>query len=125
MTDQEAIRRTIAQYAHFCDDGRFDEWADLYTDDCRFSVMGQTYEGREATKAFIVKGQPPEQRGKHVCFNSVIDVDGDRALARTDYLFLNKEMAVTNAGRYHDVLVRDGARWRFAERRIVFMGEHP
>ena len=28
MSEEDAIRRTIAQYCHFCDDGRFDEWAD-------------------------------------------------------------------------------------------------
>lgn len=123
MTDEDGIRRTIAQYAHLCDDGRFDEWAGLYTEDCRFTVMGQTYEGRDATKGFIVKGQPPEHRGKHICFNSVIDVDGNRASAVTDYIFIGKDKAIISAGRYHDVLVRDPDRWRFAERRIVFMGD--
>jgi 3-phenylpropionate/cinnamic acid dioxygenase small subunit len=123
VTDEEAIRRTIAEYAHLCDDGRFDEWAGLYVEDCRFHVMGQTYEGRAATKGFIVKGQPPELRGKHICVNSVIDVEGDRARAVTDYIFISKANVVTSAGRYHDVLVREPDRWRFAERRIVFLGD--
>jgi 3-phenylpropionate/cinnamic acid dioxygenase small subunit len=123
VTDEEGIRRTIAEYAHLCDDGRFDEWAALYTEDCRFHVMGKTYEGRAATKSFIEKGQPPDRRGKHICFNSVIDLEGDRARAVTDYIFIDRQKAVTSAGRYHDVLVRDPDRWRFAERRIVFLGD--
>jgi 3-phenylpropionate/cinnamic acid dioxygenase small subunit len=123
VTDEEAIRRTIAQYCHLCDDGRFDEWADLYTDDATFSVMGSTYTGRADVQAFIEQGQPPERRGKHICFNSLIDVDGDEARVVTDYIFNDKQRAVTSAGRYHDRLVRHGDRWRFADRRIVFMGD--
>jgi 3-phenylpropionate/cinnamic acid dioxygenase small subunit len=125
MTDEEAIRRTIAQYCQLCDDGRFDEWADLYTDDAAFHVMGETHTGRAAVKAFIEKGQPPERRGKHLCFNSVIDVKGDEARAITDYVFVDKQRVVTSAGRYHDRFVRDGTRWRFADRRIVFLGDEP
>jgi 3-phenylpropionate/cinnamic acid dioxygenase small subunit len=123
MTDEEGIRRTIAQYAHFCDDGRFEDWADLYTEDARFSVLGQTHEGRETIKNWIANAQPPEQRGKHVCFSSVIDVDGDQARAWTDYIFVSQAKTITSVGRYHDRFVRQTDRWRFTERRIVFMGD--
>jgi 3-phenylpropionate/cinnamic acid dioxygenase small subunit len=125
MSDEDAIRRTIAQYCQLCDDGRFDEWADLYTDNATFSVMGNTYTGRAEVKAFIEKGQPPESRGKHICFNTVIDVDRDGEYARacTDYIFIDRNRVITSAGRYHDRFVRQPDRWRFSERRIVFMGE--
>jgi uncharacterized protein (TIGR02246 family) len=123
MTDEEAIRRTIAQYAHFCDDGRFAEWADLYTDDATFSVMGETHSGREQVRAFIEKAQGPEARGKHLCFNTVIDLHGDEARAWTDYVFIDRGKAITSAGRYHDRLVRQSDRWRFASRRIAFLGD--
>jgi 3-phenylpropionate/cinnamic acid dioxygenase small subunit len=126
--DLELIRRTLALYCQFCDDGRFDEWEELFVDDAVFRVLGRSYEGRAALRDFIETGQPPDRRGKHICANSVIDLEGDRALARTDYLFVGRVpdgLAVTSVGRYHDVLVRDGAVWRFATREIVFMGEEP
>jgi uncharacterized protein (TIGR02246 family) len=123
MSDEDEIRRTLAQYAHFCDDGRFDEWADLYTEDATFSAMGQTSKGRETIKAWIVKAQPPEARGKHVCINSVIDTEGDEAYAWTDFVFLSQDKTISQVGRYHDRLVKGRDRWRFAERRIVFMGD--
>jgi 3-phenylpropionate/cinnamic acid dioxygenase small subunit len=126
MSDEESVRRTLALYCQLCDDGRFDEWADLYTDDARFSVLGGHHDGRAAIRAFIEAGQPPERRGKHVCANPVVEVRGDEASARTDYVFVARAdggFAITSAGRYHDRLVRDGDRWRFAERRIVFLGE--
>lgn len=132
MSEEDGIRRTIAEYAHLCDDGRFDEWADLYTEEARFSVMGQTHVGRDQIKAFIVAAQPPEARGTHVCFNTVIDLTDDGASARavTDYMFLSRTDSggyqssnPISAGRYYDRLVREPDRWRFAERRIVFMGD--
>lgn len=123
MSDEAEIRRTIAQYAHFCDDGRFDEWADLYNEDATFTVMGQTYKGRQAIKEWIVKAQPPQARGKHVCVNSVIDIEGDEADAWTDFVFLTRDHAIMRVGRYHDRLVKGRDRWRFVERRIVFMGD--
>jgi 3-phenylpropionate/cinnamic acid dioxygenase small subunit len=132
MTDAaatiEGIRRTLALYCQFCDDGRFDEWGQLFTDDAEFSVLGNTHVGRAEVQAFIEAAQPPELRGKHVCANSIIDVsdDGDSAEALTDYIFVGKSpegMVVTSAGRYHDTFVRDGDRWRFRTRRIVFMGD--
>jgi ketosteroid isomerase-like protein len=125
-TDEDGIRTTIAQYCHFCDDGRFEEWADLYTEDAVFEVFGTEHRGRETVRAFIEKAQPPEKRGKHVCFNSVIEVTGDTARAWTDFIFLAttpEGPAITNTGRYHDRFRRDPDRWRFVERHIVFPGE--
>ncbi len=128
MSDEEGVRRTLALYCQLCDDGRFDEWADLYTENATFSVLGRTHEGQAAIKGFIEKAQGPEQRGKHVCANPLIDVDGDTATAVTDYVFVARadggSLAITSAGRYHDRLLRgaDG-RWRFTQRRIVFLGD--
>lgn len=140
----DGIRRTLALYCQFCDDGRFDEWGQLYTDDAEFRVMGRTYTGRPALQAFIEAGQPPERRGKHVCANSLIDLDADGRTARavTDFVFVARAapepspegapraaggFAITSVGRYHDRLVLDAGsgRWRFARREIVFMGDEP
>jgi 3-phenylpropionate/cinnamic acid dioxygenase small subunit len=125
-SDEDRIRTTIAQYCHFCDDGRWDEWLDLYAPEAQFTVMGRTYEGHEELRAFIENAQPPERRGKHMTFNSVVEVDGDAARAWTDFAFLARTpdgMRVATAGRYHDRFRRDADRWRFTERRIVFPGE--
>jgi 3-phenylpropionate/cinnamic acid dioxygenase small subunit len=126
--DLELIRRTIASYCQLCDDGRFDEWAGLYTPDATFTVMGATHEGPDSIKGFISAAQPPELRGKHVCANSLIDIepDGATARARTDFVFVGRTdegLAVTSAGRYHDTLVKHADRWLFASREIVFMGD--
>lgn len=127
-SDLDGIRRVIAAYCQLCDDGKFDEWARLYTADATFTVMGQTYTGPADIKAFIEAGMPPELRGKHLCVNSLIDVDdsGSAATARTDFIFVGRGsegFQITSAGRYHDSFVRDADRWLIRSRRIAFLGE--
>jgi SnoaL-like domain len=124
----DGIRRTIAQYCQLCDDGRFDEWIDLFTADARFHVMGRTHQGHESIVGFMRVGQSEEKRGRHATFEPLIDVSADGRTARvwTDFLFLDKTRSVTSIGRYHDELdLGDDGRWRFSLREIVFLGGSP
>jgi 3-phenylpropionate/cinnamic acid dioxygenase small subunit len=126
----DAIRRTLATYCQLLDDGRFDEWVEVFTEDVALAVMGQTAHGRDAVRAFIEPVQGPDVRGRHMLSEPLIVVDpsGDRATVTTDYCFLARDLTVMSAGRYHDVLVRDpgdGDGWRIARREIVFLGDEP
>ncbi|MEJ7583939.1 MAG: nuclear transport factor 2 family protein [Acidimicrobiales bacterium] len=120
--DEAQVRRTLAQYCQLLDDGRFDEWIELFTDDGTMLVMGGRHEGRDAIRAAVEPNQQAEQRGRHLLSEPVIDIDGDRAVVTTDYAFVSRKLVVSSAGRYHDVLVRSDDRWRFASREIVFLG---
>ena len=128
LADQSAIRRVLALYCMLCDDGRFEEWAELFTEDATFTVMGGTHTGRAELQAFMAAAQPPETRGKHVAVSSVIELTADGARAWTDYIFVGKvgekrRLGVTSAGRYHDHLRQEDGTWRISAREIVFMGE--
>lgn len=130
MGDGEGVGRTLALYCQLCDDGRFEEWAGLYTDDATFSVMGRTYEGPAQIKGFIEGAQPPERRGKHFLGQSVVDEDAatGTAVAVSDYTFVSRTpeggYVITSAGRYYDELVRaDDGTWRFRSREIRFLGD--
>jgi len=125
---EEGIRRTVLQYGHLCDDGRFDEWADLFTVDARFHVMGSTQVGRDRLQAWIAKAQGPESRGRHAISSPVVDLADDErtASAWTDFLFFDQQGSMSSVGRYHDELVLgDDGRWRIALREIVFQGKTP
>ena len=127
MSEEDGIRRTLAQYCQYCDDGRFDEFGDLFSAKAVFHVMDKSHEGRGRIKTFMAEAMPRERRGKHHCANSVIELseDGESALAFTDYIFVGRTengFGITQVGRYHDRLVKEKDRWRFAERRIVFLG---
>jgi 3-phenylpropionate/cinnamic acid dioxygenase small subunit len=122
---EHAIRRTLARYCQLLDDGRFDEWVEVFSDDVAFSVMGQVAHGRDAVRRLIEPVQQADARGRHILSEPLITVDGDTASAATDYCFVSRELAVSSAGRYHDVLVRDGDEWRISAREIVFVGDQP
>jgi uncharacterized protein (TIGR02246 family) len=124
--DEEAIRRTLGEYSQRCDDGRFDEWAELFTADARLVLAGTVTEGRDAIKEYMMTVQAAGRRGMHVTTNSLVDVDvdGDTATATTDYLFVRPTtdgLAIIAAGRYYDRLIRDETRWRFRERSITML----
>jgi ketosteroid isomerase-like protein len=123
--DVEQIRRTLGEYSRLCDDGRFDEFADLFTTDARLLMLGEEFEGRDAIAATMAAVQPDGARGLHMTANSLVDVDGAQASATTDYVFVRPSadgLAVIAAGRYYDRFRRDVDRWRFSERRITLMG---
>lgn len=127
LTDEEAIRRTLASYCQACDDGRFDEFAALFAVDATFEVPPAAPAlGRDAIRGFMETGYQPEVRGKHVLSEPLVDVDGDDATATTDFVFVGRSSAgawvVKAAGRYHDTLRRtaDGP-WEFTRRLIAMM----
>ena len=119
------IRRTLAEYCQLVDDGRWDDWEGVFTDDVVFGVMGQVLRGREAVRGFIEPNQQEAARGRHMLSEPLITLDGGTATVTTDYAFVAKDLTVLSAGRYHDTLRDDGDRWRIASREIVFLGDQP
>lgn len=121
-TADAGVRRTIAAYCHAVDDGRWEDFAELWTEDAVVHVMGQTIEGRDKIRGWMEQAQPPESRGLHFVANTEIDVESaDRARAVSDFVFLQLTPdgpQPSTSGRYVDELVRSGDRWRFASREI-------
>ena len=128
-TERLAIQRLIALYAQLLDSGRLDDWGQLFIEEARFRVYGRTCTSRARIVAEIGGMQPsPDRPAKHLCLLPVIDLKGDdRALAWTDFSVSTTnesgELLVATIGRYHDELVQEGKRWRFAARTIVMAGE--
>ena len=123
----EEIRRLLAIYGQLLDSKRIGEWSELFAEDAVFEVWGRTWRGRAAI-AEGIGGMQPDSPGKHVVLAPVIDLLGpDRARAWTDLSAFasGKDGAITIAtiGRYHDELVREDGRWRFARRVVVMAGE--
>jgi uncharacterized protein (TIGR02246 family) len=127
LSDHDQIRQLLAAYCQTCDDGRFDDFAQLFAEDAHFIVMGETHVGRAEIQVWMAGAQPPELRGKHMLSEPAIAVadDGASADVRTDYAFVGKgggRLTITSAGRYVDRLVRSAdGQWRFASREIVFL----
>jgi len=123
----EAIRRLMAIYAQLLDSKRIDEWGQLFTEDAVFAVWGQTWNGRAAIVAGI-GGMQPDFPGKHVILTPVIDLQApDRARVWTDLSAFatspDGAISIATIGRYHDEVVKQGGRWRYARRIVVMAGE--
>ena len=125
LADMAGIRALLAACCQTLDDGRFDEWASLHTEDCRFAVMGTRTRGRAEMRSVIEPFQTAELRGKHMISEPMIDLDGDTALATTDFAFVAKNNKILQTGRYHDTLHRGADGWQVAGREIVFTGDDP
>ena len=81
--DHLAIREIIATYCHALDLGRWEEFVDLFSDDCRLdfgSLMG-VYEGREGVRRFGERIQGLGLFMRHYTTNVVVRGDGERARA--------------------------------------------
>jgi uncharacterized protein (TIGR02246 family) len=118
------IARVLAEYCHYCDDGDFDALLDRFTDDAEFLFAGRAVHGRDELRAWFDKTQSPPRRGKHVTANTIIEVDGDRAVAVSDYAFLTKvegRLVPLITGRYRDELTRSGGRWQISRRDASMM----
>ena len=124
--EESGIRRLLAMYCQLLDDGRFDEWIELFTDDIEFVVMGMHKHGHAELRGFIEPSQQADARGKHMISEPWIEIESaGQATATTDFAWVSKQGAVGQSGRYHDRIVDDDGRWRFRRREIVFTGEQP
>lgn len=124
VLDELLIRQTLARFCLLIDDGKFDELTEWFTDDGTVVVRGTSFAGKHAIRDWATSSNPPHKRGKHLTTNIVVDVDGDRADAAADFLFLNFVDGQVNpafVGRYTDQLVKVDGRWLFQRRTIAIL----
>lgn len=129
MDDYEAIRALLARYAHALDEQRIDDVVALFAPDAEFLLLGQTFRGRvEIAANFQRFADAGALSGaKHLTMNTVIEVEGDTAKARSDFLAVSsgeEGWVIRAVGEYHDVFVRtDG--WFLARREDRIVGPIP
>lgn len=125
---EDDIRRTLARYCMFLDDGRLDDFVELFAEHATLQVDGRAIEGRDAIAAFIGPAMAPDRLGKHIAASPLVEVDGWGGTAKAwgDYIFVDPSGAITEQGRYHDELAREGDKvWRLTSREIVARGDAP
>lgn len=129
MNHEARIRQALAAFIQLRDDKRFVEWTELFTEDGTFEYLSHVLVGRTAIGE-NVEALLREDRGKHLCANSVIDVseDGMSAEVRSDFVKLDpadgdgsSRYEIGVMGRYHDHFVRDEGAWRIEKRRVILM----
>lgn len=84
LEDKEAILNVLARYGFTYDLLRFDEWADLFTEDGVFNIdahgQSEIKRGRETLRAFF-KQQAKYLAEQHLQLGVIIKVSGDTAKA--------------------------------------------
>ncbi len=126
MTEQEAIRQTLARYAQRNDARDAEGWCSLFTEDAHFITQHGEYVGRPALRAFIeaLYASRPTRRTRHINGAPVISVDGDVATADSDVIFYERiddgAWRLAGANHYRDRLVRRDGGWLFQERHLTF-----
>ena len=129
MTEEEAIRQLLARFIQLRDDKQFNAWSELFTYDGTFTYGTVRLEGRAAIREHVA-GLLARDEGKHLCLNSVIDVDGNRASVSSDFAKLDPAAGgagyvIGTAGRYVDELMRIEGSWRIARRDVIIEGRTP
>jgi len=132
LAAREAIRETVAAYAHWADSGRFDEFAELFLPDGVLEVHGQPpVEGRAAIRAYLGGVGTDLARDttvpliRHHVSNLRIDVASPTEASGACYFLAVTEHGVDHWGRYRDRYAPDGDRWLFAHRFVRTDGTTP
>jgi uncharacterized protein (TIGR02246 family) len=125
LEDREAIHALFMRYRECLDEKDFGGYAALFAENGEFVSAGGSAQGREGIQE-LVDGM----RGSlltanvgddlHVVVNPEITVEGDRATARSTWIYVVRgddgEPMLCKVGHYEDELVREDGGWRFARR---------
>lgn len=122
MQDKEEIRELLARYCFALDEERFEDMAALFTPDGSWETAFGTGTGRQGIVAQARSiATPNRPRRVHLTTNIVIDIKGDTATVRSNWLlFQNGDNGpiIGSGGAYYDKVVKAGGTWLFAHRRI-------
>ncbi|QFU76843.1 nuclear transport factor 2 family protein [Halioglobus maricola] len=135
MNDIDEIRNLIASYGQVVDTFPRDpqRYADHFVEDGSFTDCGVTLTPRTKIlqlmeAALSAESEAPPLSGtRHLQMNSVINVDGDFALATTQLMVIElgeKGWRIRGSGQYTDDIVRDvDGRWRFKSKVVTWFKE--
>jgi 3-phenylpropionate/cinnamic acid dioxygenase small subunit len=118
------VHQLLADYAHACDDRRFEDFASLFTENAAFVVNGEQFDGPAGARRWLERAAA-NPAGTHLTTNVTVEPRGpDRATSVAAFTFYRREAGtgkwqIINIGRYHDELVRTPGGWRFAAREII------
>ena len=127
IEDKDAVWRLLMEYRKHLDARDFKAYSSLFTDDGMWAGdLGKAVGPAEIEDLLVRTLEVYESdltRTYHVVSNPVIDVDGDRATAYTNWTFVTRDqndMPVWQMlGHYIDEIVRTPDGWKF-RRRVAY-----
>jgi ketosteroid isomerase-like protein len=122
VTDEDQIRRMIALWSEADANKDPQAFAALFTEDGKYVSRRGESVGRAAIYKNLedrIKVNPPERETMHLFAESVIEIDGETAHARSPYVGYGRvgdaPWAIMSIGRFHSWLVRRDGEWLFTE----------
>ena len=123
LEDIEEIRTLLLDYGRFLDARDLPAYSRLFAKDGEWVGGFGSAQGPAGILAFMEKnlGTAPNRNTTfHILSNFEIDVKGDTATAWSRWTFVTPgpdgKPAISQAGRYDDILVRENGKWRFKRR---------
>jgi 3-phenylpropionate/cinnamic acid dioxygenase small subunit len=128
LVDRYAITELLYRYSELIDAGDFDGVGQLLA---RATFGGTGEDGAAGAEAianvFVVNTRRYPEHGntprtRHLVLNPIVEVDGDRATARSTFVVVQNTETVPLqpivVGRYFDAFARDENGWYFTERKV-------
>jgi uncharacterized protein (TIGR02246 family) len=126
MSAEEDIRRLMGRYVQAHDTHDVETMLTLFAEDGLFANQNGDFQGRGRIREFFEGSRSratAERKGKLMCANPIITVQGDRAEALTDVVALQRvgedPWAIRLVAQYADRFVRQGDEWRYQEKRVL------
>jgi uncharacterized protein (TIGR02246 family) len=123
LEDIEEIRTLLTDYGRFLDSRDLAAYSRLFATDGEWVGGFGSAKGNAGILEFMQKNLgtgPNRNNSYHILSNFEIDVKGDTATAWSRWTFIvpgtDGKPALSQAGRYDDILVRENGRWRFKRR---------
>jgi 3-phenylpropionate/cinnamic acid dioxygenase small subunit len=125
ISDRLEIQELLVRYSHAVDTRDWDAFERVFTDDAviDYTEMGGPRGGVKETRAFLESAMPMFSSFQHMIGNTVLELDGDTARARTichNPMVLDRGEGQTHTFFcglwYRDVLVRTPQGWRIRDR---------
>jgi len=126
----DGIRNLLGTYCELMDEADWPAVSAMFADAELVTADGTVVAaGADAVQRLYERGTrlyDGSPRTRHVTANSIIEVDGDTANARSSYVVFqgvpDAPLQPIITGRYRDRFVRVDGRWRFAQR--MFLIDH-
>ena len=126
VEDKAAIIELCGRYSQAYDYDDADAYAETFTEDGSIEFNGgETTQGREALKAFVVSSNKRGTHFRHHTSGHVVEGDGEVARHHCNVLATwvqGGKATVWGTGSYDDQLKKVGGQWRFAHRAVTVDG---
>lgn len=126
VEDELAIGRVLVEYSATQDARDYDAYVALFAEEGEWVNGATVYKGRQAIRDMLVGlyGETPADfvnaESYHITSNPQIDLEGDRATARSRHLLVMRgpegEPTPMLAGIYDDAFIRENGEWKILRR---------